>query len=182
MKNILIILSVFVLLFSCNSKKYQASEYFSSTEQDTLLTNIITYIYLPAPGADNTTKFETRFRSFYVKALPFFKIQNYYQTEDGWNYVFLIRPVSSSPVFRRGVLAKFKLKEGSLMPESFEEIINTPHLTEEIVEERGGFLFRELIKDGNVDKYLPMKQYIEWPDDHLQYNKATHEWVTVKPY
>ncbi len=182
MKNILIILSAFVLLTSCSSKKNQASNYFSTQEQDTLLTNIITYIYSPAPGANNNTKFETKYRSFYQKALPFFKIQEYYQTEDGWNYVFIIRPVSSSPIFRRGVLAKFKLKEGSLKPESFEEVINTPHLREEIVVERGGFLFKELIKKGNVDEYLSMKQYIEWPDDHLKYNKATHEWVTVKPY
>lgn len=182
MKNILVILSLFAFLFSCNTKKYQASDYFSTQEQDTLLTNIITYIYSPAPGANNNTKFQAQYRKFYQKALPFFKIQEYYQAEDGWNYAFIIRPVSASPIFRRGVLAKFKLKEGSLKPESFEEIINTPHLREEIVIERGDFLFKELIKKGNVDEYLSMKQYIEWPDNHLQYNKNTHEWVTVKPY
>lgn len=182
MKHTFLLLFIVSFLTACHSKNNKVSEYFSAQEQDSLLTNIITYISSPAPQANNTTKFQSQFRGYYLKALPNFSIENYYQANDGWNYIFLTRPVGGSPTFRRGVLAKFKLQEGSFMPQAFEEIINTPHLKEEIVKERGGFLFKMLIKEGNIDKYLPMKQYIEWPDDHLKYNKNTHEWVIVKPY
>lgn len=180
MKKVIILLFS-ILVFSCSKDKNKVETYFTDSQKDTLLTNIITYVFEPATYATQTTKFQPQFRAFYVKSLPNFKIENYYQAQDGWNYFFLIRPVGASE-FRRGVIGRFKLKEGSLKPESFEEIINTPHLREELVKERGGFLFRELIKNGNIDKYMPMKQYIEWPDEHLQYNKVTHEWVTVKPY
>jgi hypothetical protein len=182
MKQILFCLIFFVFLISCQSKKYQVSDYFTDNQRDSLLTNIITYLYIPAPQATNDTKFQPQFRSFYTKNLSSFYLQNYYQSPDGWNYFFVIRPVGGSPKFRRGVLGKFKLSTNSLMPTEFEEVANTPHLAEEIVKERGQYLFKELIKNGNLDKQIPMKQYIEWPDEHLQYDKKVHEWITIKPY
>lgn len=181
MKKILIILIV-VFFTACNSKKYQVSDYFTDNQRDSLLTDIITYVYINAPQATNKTKFQPQFRGFYAKSLSSFNLQNYYQSKDGWNYFFLIRPVGASPKFRRGVLGKFKLKENSLTPTDFEEIANTPHLEEEVVKKRGKYLFQELIKNGNLDKQIPMKQYIEWPDKHLAYDKKLNEWITVKPY
>ena len=43
-------------------------------------------------------------------------------------------------------------------------------------------MLQELIKNGNLDKQIPMKQYIEWPDEHLAYDKKLNEWITIKPY
>jgi hypothetical protein len=182
MKNIIFGLFLISILISCKAKKYETNVYFSQEQEDNLLTNIVTYIYTPAPQATNETKFQPQFRGFYTKALSSFILQNFYQSNDGWNYFFLIRPVGGSPKFRRGVLGKFKLKENSVMPTEFEEVANTPHLEEEIVKERGKYLFQELIKNGNLDKQIPMKQYIEWPDEHLNYDKKTNQWITIKPY
>ena len=67
------------------------------------------------------------------------------------------------------------------MPTEFEEVVNTPHLDEKVLKERGKFLFTELIKTGNLDKYLPMKHYVEWPDVNLVYDKKLNEWVAPKP-
>lgn len=180
-KYIYLILIIFSIL-SCTNKSDETSKYFSKSERDTLLTNIITYVYVKAPYASNTTRFEPQFRSYYVKSLPKFSIQNYFITPDSTHYFFLTRPVGNSPKYRRGVLGKFKLKKtavasGSLMPTDFEEIINTPHLEEKVAIERGKFLFQELVKTGNLNKYLAMKHYIEWPDERLMYDKKINEWV-----
>ena len=182
MKNIIVTLLFSVFLYSCNSKKQNAGDYFTDNQADSLLTNIITYIYIPAPKATNETKFEPQFKSFYTKNISKFNLQYYYQAEDGWHYFLVIRPVAGGSIFKRGVLGKFKLKENSLMPTEFEEVANTPHLKEGIVQERSQYLFQELIKNGNLDKQIPMKQYIEWPDEHLAYDKKQHEWITIKPY
>jgi len=182
MKNIILTLLFSVLFLSCNSKKYQASDYFTDNQQDTLLTNIVTFIYIPAPKATNETKFQPQFRDFYTKNITKFSFLNYYQAEDGWHYFLVIRPVAGGSLFKRGVLGKFKLKENSLMPTEFEEVANTPHLKEGIVQERSKYLFQELIKNGNLDKQIPMKHYIEWPDEHLAYDKKKHEWMIIKPY
>ena len=91
----------------------------------------------------------------------------------------LSRPVANSKELRRGVVGKFTLKEGSLQPENFEEVVNTPHFTEELVTERGSFLFRELMKKGSLTEYLSMKHYVEWPDKYLKYDKVKKTWVST---
>ena len=66
------------------------------------------------------------------------------------------------------------------MPKNFKEVINTPHLDEAVVLERGSFLFRELVKKGNINEYLGMRDYVEWPDATLTYNEKTNRWVFQK--
>lgn len=171
-----IILLAGLVTWACSSEKYSTNAYYSDAERDTLLTNIITYVYNTAPGATHTTKWQAQYRPYYVKNLPSFYIENYFIAPDGWHYYFLIRPVGSSDK-RRGVLGKFKLEAGSLKPQQFEEVVNTPHLDEEVLRERGHFLFKKLVEKGNLDEYLAMKQYIEWPDSNLVYNKETKQWA-----
>lgn len=164
-------------MFSCQSNSNKISKYFNENQRDTLLTNIITYIYVKPPYATNSTRFEAQFRKYYVQNLPKFSLENYFIAPDSTHYFFLIRPVGNTLKYKRGVLGKFKLKHGSLMPTDFEEIVNTPHLEEKIVKERGDFLFKELVKNKNLNKYLAMKHYIEWPDSTLVYDKKRNEWV-----
>jgi hypothetical protein len=180
MKKVFLVSLLVAIIFSCQPKKYSVSKYFSDNERDTLLTNIITYVFAKAPNATTANRFDAQFRQFYVKSLPNFRIEKYHQTPDGWNYFFIIRPVGNSPKYKRGVLGKFRLKEDSLIPEAFEEVVNTPHLEEKVLIERGSFLFQELIKKGNLDNYLAMKHYIEWPDANLVYDKNINEWVGRK--
>lgn len=185
MKTKILLLLISVVMFACQNNTNKVSKYYSDTERDTLLTNIITYIYLKPTYATNATRFQAQFRKYYVQSLPKFSLENYFIAPDSTHYFFLIRPVGNTLKYRRGVLGKFKLKNatadaGSLMPTDFEEIVNTPHLEEALVKERGSFLFKELVKTGNLDKYLGMKDYIEWPDTRLVYDKNINEWVGAK--
>ncbi len=177
MKKSAFLLFISLLIFSCRSNSNKVSNYFYKSECDTLLTNIITYIYVKPPYANNATRFQAQFRKYYIESLPKFSLENYFISSDSTHYFFLIRPVGNTLKYRRGVLGKFRLKKGTLMPTDFEEIINTPHLEENLVKERGTFLFQELIKTGNLNKYLGMKHYIEWPDSMLVYDRKLNEWV-----
>ncbi len=180
MKAKILLLLISVVMFACQNNNNKVSKYYSNTERDTLLTNIITYIYLKPPYATNATRFEPQFRKYYVQNLPKFSLENYYIAPDSTHYFFLIRPVGNTLKYRRGVVGRFRLKQHSLMPVDFEEVVNTPHLEEALVKERGVFLFKELTKTGNLDKYLGMKHYIEWPDSTLVYDKKINEWVGKK--
>ena len=181
MKNTFFGLLIIISILSCQSKNSKFNIYLSDSQHDSLLTNIVTYIYTLAPNAVPETKFQPQFRGFYAKNSPKFTLENLQQSPNGWTYFFLIRPVGGSN-FKRGVLGKFKLTENSTMPTEFEEIANTPHLKEETVKQRGAYLFQELLKNGNLNAQIPMKQYIEWPDEHLAYDKKVHEWKIMKPY
>lgn len=185
MKTKILLLLISVVMFACQNNTNKVSKYYNDTERDTLLTNIITYIYTKPTYASNATRFQAQFRKYYVQSLPKFSLENYFIAPDSTHYFFLIRPVGNTIKYRRGVLGKFRLQQatvatGSLMPTDFEEIVNTPHLEEALVKERGAFLFKELIKTGNLDKYLGMKDYIEWPDSMLVYDKNINEWVGRK--
>ena len=181
MKNTIFGLFIIISILSCQSKNSKFNIYLSDNQRDSLLTNIVTYIYTLAPNATPETKFQPQFRGFYAKNISKFTLENLQQSPNGWTYFFLIRPVGGSN-FKRGVLGKFKLAENSTMPTAFEEIANTPHLKEEIVKERGAYLFQELLKNGNLNAQIPMKQYIEWPDEHLAYDKKVYEWKIMKSY
>jgi hypothetical protein len=175
MKKILLVYSLIYCL-GCKTDTNTISHYFDKKEQEQILTNIITFIYQKAPNSNNNTKFTAAFKPFYQKQLPNFKIQNYFIDKDSTHYFFVIRPVGNLP-YKRGVLGRYKLTK-DLMPTEFEEVVNTPHLKEELVVERGGFLFKELIKTKNLDKYIAMKHYVEWPDSRLVYNRKINEWVS----
>jgi hypothetical protein len=182
MKNTTLTIFITIIILSCQSRNAKFNIYLSDNQADSLLINLVTYIHPLAPKATRETKFEPQFRDFYVKNSSKFTLENLQQTPDGWCYFLVIRPVAGGKLFKRGVLGKFKLKENSVMPTDFEEIANTPHLKEGIVQERSQYLFQELVKNGNLNAQMPMKQYIEWPDEHLAYDKKNQEWKVVKPY
>lgn len=166
----------FSVLFccSCNSDTHPLSNYYNTAQQEIIATNIITYIAPKAPNSTSKTRFQIQYKKYYQNLSPNYKIENYFIDKDSTHYFFMIRPVGNLP-YKRGVLGKFKL-DTHLMPHQFEEIVNTPHLDEKVVKERGNFLFKELIKNKNLDKYLALKHYVEWPDARLVYDKITNEW------
>lgn len=174
----LLIFCGLLLLAGCHAKD-DAAYYFSKSEQDTLVTNIISIISEKPTYASDSTKFQVRFRSEYVKRLPVFQLINLSKDSSGTYTYFLSRPVAGRKDLRRGVIGKFTLQPNSLQIDQFEEVANTPHFDEETVKIRGGFLFKELIKKGTIDEYLAMKQYVEWPDASLIYDKKKRSWVST---
>jgi hypothetical protein len=174
---ILVFCGVFFTM-GCHSKD-EAATYFSKSEQDTLMSNIITVISEKAPYSTDSTKYQLRFRAEYVKRLPVFHFIHLSKDSLGKFYYLLSRPVAGRADLRRGVLGTFTLKPNTLQFDQFEEIANTPHFDEETVKERGGFLFKELIKKGTIDEYMAMKHYVEWPDASLKYDKQKRAWVST---
>jgi hypothetical protein len=180
MKKILVALVVtFFALVGCHSKD-EAAYYFSDSDRDTLLTNIISIISEKVLYASDSTKFQAQFRAEYVKRLPLFHFVQLTKDTSG-TYTYLIsRPVAGRKDLRRGVVGTFTLKPNSLAIDQFEEVANTPHFEEALVKERGGFLFKELAKTGSLTaEYLSMKHYVEWPDSTLKYDKQKRAWVST---
>jgi hypothetical protein len=176
--NIFILQLVFIL-FACH-KKDEAAYYFSKSQQDSLLTNIITMVAENAPGATDSTRFNPKFRSYYEQKLTNFSLEKLEKSENGFYYFLLNRPVGHLTNYRRGVVGRFKLKENSLHLYAFEEVINTPHLDSETLKVRSTFLFKELVKKNQLDEYIPLKHYVEWPDSTLKYNTKFNRWEYIR--
>ena len=179
MKKILVYLLItFFGLLGCHSKD-EVAYYFSDSERDTLLTNIISIISEKALYATDSTKLQAQFRAEYVKRLPMFHFVQMTKDTSGVFTYLISRPVAGRKDLRRGVVGTFTLKPNSLDIDQFEEVVNTPHFDEETVKERGGFLFRELVKKGKLTEYFTMKHYVEWPDASLKYDKQKRAWVST---
>jgi hypothetical protein len=179
MKKILAPIVISLFIFSACHSNEEAEHYFSDAERDTLLTNVITLVSENAVYANLDTRFQKKFRAEYVSRLPLYHFVKLTKLENGDCFFLLSRPVANLKELRRGVVGKFTLREGSLMPENFEEVVNTPHFSEELVKERGSFLFRELMKKGDLNEYLTLRHYVEWPDKYLKYDKEKKTWIST---
>ena len=171
-----------IILGSCDTynSKYNINGYFSQQEQDTLMTNIVTYIYKVPKGADPKRKHDIEYRKLYANQIPEFEFIYYHiEPSDSTHYFYLIRPARNAKGYKRGVLGKFKISN-NLKFKEFEEIANTPMLAENEIKEKGKFLWEDLMYYNHVNRYVENKDYIEFPDSRVRYDKASHEWTYEK--
>lgn len=166
----------FFLAIGCKREVQNPDNYFTQNEKAELLVQFTTFIYKLPPKATLETRSSPLFKSYYTKSASLFTWE-YHQVKLDTHYFYLIRPAGNDPKYVRGVGGKFTLKPNSLEIEHFEEIFNTPRLQREEVKEKGTFLFKQLVKTGNVNHLLEMKHYIEWPDNRLNYDRKSHSWV-----
>ena len=153
---------------------YDPLQYFEQQALDSLMVDLATYIGVKPEGATSQTRFDPTFRSYYSEYSKQFRMVYLHQSDEGWFYYFLLRPARHLQGSQRGVGGKFLLSNGQI--DSFEEIFNTPAREEEALVDIGKTLFMELVDKGDADQFLGNRQYIEWPDDRLKYDKTSHEW------
>jgi hypothetical protein len=158
-----------------SSATYEVAAHFPGSEKDTLLANMITFIYKRPNAAINRDRTDPEFRSYYVSRLGEFEFVHHHFSADSTHWFYLIRPARSVDGDKRGVGGRFRTNEALEMVE-FEEIFNTPIMTEEALRRTGRILFEEMIATGNVDAYSQDRGMIEWPDDRLKYDKEKREW------
>jgi hypothetical protein len=165
---------------SCNNgpgrtQEYDIKSYFTAQQRDTLMADIITYVYKKPKTADYITRFSLHYRNWYVQNLPLFDLAYYYISDDSTHYYYLIRPARSAKGSTRGVGGSFKLNsEGKII--HFEELFNTPVMATPYLKQKGLILFKEMVASGDVDGYLGNPEFIEWPDDRLKYDNVKNEW------
>ncbi len=176
--SILILLSAaLTILINCKreSEDFSPDNYYAADVKDSLLVNMVTYIGKKPRLADYQTRHNQEHRKFYIQQSENYRLVYYYITDHGTHYYYMIRPARSPRGNTRGVGGRFRMKE-PLMLYDFEELFNTPILDEQELSVIGKTLFREMLNSGNLDLYMGNKDYIEWPDERLRYDKIRNEW------
>ena len=167
-----------VLIQGCN-KKHNPTNYFSDTELDSLKVQMITYIFQAPEGANWQTRFEEKYKPYYVSSLPKFTLERLYKSESGKYYFYMLRPARSSQGSQRGVGGSFYLNKDNRIY-SFKEIFNTPVGSVEELQKKGDELFAWIINHNNVNDIMLNADLIEWPTQWSYYDTVRYEWV-VKP-
>jgi hypothetical protein len=177
MKNLLIILFGISLIACSTKNKYEISTYYDAHQKDALLTSIISYIFIAPPYTSMEDRFKPEHREFYHSATSKFSFQKLYVADDGTHYFFLLRPAPRDDE-KRGVGGYFKCDKDFRLT-GFREAFVTPILKQKEAEERGAFLFDKMVKE-DLDKYLPMQTYVEWPNPRTYYDTVAYEWKLIK--
>lgn len=160
-----------------NLVKYDINSYVDQPQQDSILTEIIINIYKVPKGVRKEYKRNPEYRKLYISQIPNFQFLKYHIVDSSqFHYFYLIRPARNVHGHKRGVAGRFKL-EGKYKLTDFEEIFNTPMISEEDIIEKGEYLWNDLMYFGHVDRYFLNKQYIEFPDELTRYDKIKMEWT-----
>ncbi len=157
---------------------YSLDQYFSGPERDTLLTNMVTYIYRRPAKATVENRTHPRYRQYYIRSAAEFEYVYHAKNNDGVHYYYLIRPARNLERNFRGVGGRFTTNE-NLELVTFEEVFNTTIMDKQSLREKGLLLFEEMVETGNVDRYLSDQNLVEWPDHRLHYNTERREWRYV---
>ncbi|MEO7990804.1 MAG: hypothetical protein ABI663_14745 [Chryseolinea sp.] len=163
-----------IVIVSCNTKnKYDVARYYDSAQQDAILANIITYIYIAPPYTLMKDRFKPEHKKFYLELTPKFSFDKFYTAEDDTIYFYVIRP-GTKIGDNRGVGGYFKMNKNFELSD-FREVFVTPVLPEAEIKTKGAFLFDKMVK-GELDEYLKMKSYVQWPNPASYYDTTLYEW------
>lgn len=169
---------VVIFLISCSgNKSYDVAKFYDLKEQDELLTEIVTYLADAPLGTKMADRFDDKHKNHYSFLASKFSIAKYFIADDGTHYFYVARP-SAKIGEQRGVGGHFKMKEKFQLTDFREEFV-TPVMPIEDIKGKSAFLFDEMVK-GNLEKYLEMESYVQWPNPITYYDTLTYEWK-LKP-
>ena len=176
MRQFIALAGIIFLLITCKpGNKYDISSYHGQETIDTLLVNLVTLVGVKPKATDWETRLVPEHRRYYINHAKQFSFDRYFISPEGVHYFFMVRPARHAEGNQRGVGGKFKLTEDLQIAE-LEELFNTPVMPYEEIISKGRTIFEEMIVTGNVEKFLKDKDYIEWPDGRLKYDKSKNEW------
>lgn len=176
MRKLLTITGILFLLITCKSEnKYSISSYHDQETIDTLLVNLVTLVGVKPKATNWETRLLPEHRTYYINHAKQFSFDRYSVSPEGIHYFFMVRPARHPKGNQRGVGGKFRLTEDMQITE-LEELFNTPVMPNEEIISKGREIFEEMVSTGNIEKFLKNKDYIEWPDERLKYDKNKNEW------
>ncbi len=176
MRQLIALTGIIFLLTTCkNESMYDISSYHDQDTIDTLLVNLVTLVGVKPKAANWETRLLPEHRPYYINHAKQFSFDRYYISHEGIHYFFMVRPARHPKGNQRGVGGKFRLTE-DLQIYELEELFNTPVMPYEEIVLKGREIFAEMLATGNVERFLKNKDYIEWPDERLKYDKIKNEW------
>lgn len=165
-----------VIIASCATKenKYDAANYFSADELDTLMVNIVTYVGVKPRHANYITRHEAHYRNHYIQQANAYEMIRYFVDIQDYHYFYIIRPARHPLGNKRAVGGRFTI-DTDLHLRDFEEIFVTHVMEVDVLLELADELFEEMLQDQST-AHWQQNAHAEWPDDRLLYDFEKKEW------
>ncbi len=124
-------------------------------------------------------RFKPEFKEFYdTNSKKLFSLDRLYIDDKGRHYYLVIRP-SSSTSEKRAAGGYFDLAEDKSF-KNFRETFVTPSDNDSTARAKGRFLFDQMVK-GDLQRFLKMGTYVQWPNAASYYDTTKYEWVMDVP-
>lgn len=176
--------SVFLsIMIGCSShEQYQPNGHLSPQEQDKIVTLIIRYVGKQPDKANDSTKFLSQYDEHYLDQAAKHKLTLYYRSDDEQHFFLMTRKAPSIHEKYVATGGKFRLNEADSLIE-YEEVFRTWKMVSDTLTKRSLILFDKMVKGESLDEFLTKNskgiEYIEFPDDHVVYDKVNRKWKSA---
>ncbi|MDB5256404.1 MAG: hypothetical protein JWM14_1099 [Chitinophagaceae bacterium] len=183
----LLLLAGLITMSSCNKKtEYAVSKVIpEKAEQDSLLLRIITVIeeHIPDTVAKED-RFHPEHQEFFKTRLDRYKFVYLYKNEQGEYLYYVTKPAYGVPELSVGLAGKFKLDEKNHLVD-FEESYRLYRMPPEVLDKKSWEVYQAFVKGEDLQPFhrsLDTDPYIEFPNDHVAYDKKKLDWYFIKRY
>jgi len=169
---------VMVLFLSFCSEKVLLPEEnceITSIHPDSLLADLVTYIYRPPERVPAKDRFQDQYRKWFVESSDLFDWIHCHKSETGIYYFYMKRPARNIHGHQRGVGGKFRLSESGQISD-FEETFNTYMISSEEIIKLGPKFISTLVEFDTIPSDSDLWKKIEFPNDASFYDKEIYEW------
>jgi hypothetical protein len=174
MKQLFVLLLV-VLLIGCQS--YDARQALTPERYDSVLIRVAPYVIKKSDEISYEERFLVKNRPFYRKFLTITggEISYYAEKDTAVFFSFQHRDMTSLYEHYRALGGYYKAdKDGNI---SFMNLLyHTPRLTKDEMQSKGKELFNEMVKTGNVSKYIGNKDFVDTPSADFYYDTKRNRW------
>lgn len=171
-------IAILVVLSACATKsddnKYDPSRYLDDDQRKEVLSGVVTYIFSAPKYTSMKDRFNPEHKHYYDSiSQRLFSLDRFYADDHQRRYFLVVRP-GSSPDVKRAVGGYFDLTADKQFKD-FREAFVTPLLPDSVARGRGRFLFDKMVNN-DLDKYVKMKTYAQWPNPISYYDTTLYEW------
>ena len=182
MKNPLMF-TLLLLLGACSTgPDYRPENHLSPKEQDELMMDIIRYVGKRPDNTSDSARFLPTHDQHYLEQAAKHRLALYFQNEAGVRYFLVTRPAPS--IHEKYVATGGKLlygEDGKIA--EYEEVFRTWKMQKDTLANRSLILFTKMVKGELLDAFLTKNsngvEYIEFPDDHVYFDKTTRVWKST---
>lgn len=178
------VLFLVFIVTSCSTtkkeEKYSPLSYLSETDQKKIKEEIIRYVAKTPRRVTGDIKFDTTYDEHYAKQVEGHELLAYYKASDGEHFFLVSRIAPSIQEKLVATGGRMRFDDDFKLTE-YEEVFRTWKMNREDLEVRATYLFDLMVKGEDLTPYYTATagfNYIEFPDEHVTYDKVKRTWVS----
>jgi hypothetical protein len=183
-----LLLAGIIGISSCSKSKEAYSVHLlipEKAKQDSLLVRIVTIIEEHMPDSvEKGDRFKPEQQTFFKSEMNKYKFEYLYKDDKGDYCYYISKPAYGVPELSVGLAGKFKLDDQGNLSD-FEESYRMFRMTPEELDKKKFEVYESFVEGKDLASFHrdpDTDPYIEFPNDHVGYDKKKMEWYLIKPY